>query len=171
MTAKRKKGRPSKYNKKLGEKICMQIAQGVSLRQVCMPEGMPDRRTVVKWVLGQVQAEGIEDFRDNYARAREVSYELIFDEVLDIADDSANDYVDRETRSGHVTTVVDKEALQRSKLRIDTRLTVLERMRPKKYGKLTQTDLTTAGRPITQPSTEAKDAAKRKILEDLDCAE
>jgi hypothetical protein len=160
-------GRPSKYTPVLGEKICRLLAEGTSLRQICVPDDMPDRRTVIKWVLGQVQADGIELFRDQYMQAREVQYELLFDEVLDIADDSSNDFVDRIGRGGREFKALDPEALQRSKLRIETRLTVLERMRPKKYGKLTQTDITSAGLSLTPPTPEAKSTARDAILREL----
>jgi hypothetical protein len=56
------------------------------------------------------------------------------DELLDIADDSTNDYMDRVGKDGEVTRVLDQEAMARSRLRLDTRKWMLSKMLPKVFG-------------------------------------
>jgi hypothetical protein len=83
---------------------------------------------VFRWL-----AENLEGFRDQYARAREAQADAIFDEILEIADDARNDWVDRNTDGGTIR-VFDHEHVQRSRLRLDARKFVLARMAPRKYG-------------------------------------
>lgn len=61
--------RPSSFNASLAESICLKIADGQSLRSICEDEDYPDRSTVFRW-LGDPDNN---DFRDQYARAREAS--------------------------------------------------------------------------------------------------
>jgi len=70
-----------------------------------------------------------EEFVVQYTRAREVQADTLIDETLDIADDSTNDWMERR---GQI--VENGEAIQRSRLRIDTRKWIAGKMRPKKYG-------------------------------------
>lgn len=103
------------------------LALGESLREICADERMPDKATVLRWILSDNKL--YKDFRDQYARAREIQLELNEDEILDIADDGTNDYVDRTRRDGSTETVFDNEHFQRSKLRIEARERKIARMR------------------------------------------
>jgi hypothetical protein len=96
---------------------------------------MPARRTVLRWL------EGNEDFRRQYARAREFQAWLIADELLEIADDGRNDFIEREGKDGSTATVVDHEHIQRSRLRFDARRWLLSKMLPKVYGERVLTEL------------------------------
>jgi len=61
-----KRGRPSDYNPQIVEAICEEIATtDHGLDRICRAEGMPDVRTVYRWL------EVHEEFRQRYARARE----------------------------------------------------------------------------------------------------
>jgi len=71
-----------------------------------------------------------DDFRDQYARAREEQADKLFREIIEIADDASGDYVT--TRDGQ--TIVDHENIQRSRLRVDARKWAAARLAPKKYG-------------------------------------
>lgn len=122
----RKKGRPSAYTHKIAEVICARLANGESLRRICCDDKMPTQSMVYRW-LGHKERE---DFRERYARAREAQAEAIFDEMLDIADDGSNDWM--EGQEGGVD--YNGDAVQRSKLRIDTRKWMAAKLAPKKYG-------------------------------------
>ena len=125
-----KVGRPTKYSPALSAEICRRLAEGQSLREICRDAGMPDRLTVLRWLTdGQHVA-----FRNQYAQAREDQADHFFDEMFEIADDGTNDWVERTRRDGTTETVLDREHVERSKLRIDTRKWALARMSPKKYG-------------------------------------
>lgn len=71
---------------------------------------MPSRPTVCRWLMQR------EDFRNQYARAREEQADALFDEVVAIAD------------------MADAESVQQARLRIDARKWVAGKLRPKVYG-------------------------------------
>ena len=125
-------GRPSSYDPVVAEKICELLSEGVPLREICRMEGMPPWRNIYFWMARD------EDLSAHIARAREMGYDNIAEECLDIADNSTNDWMDREFRNAHgkieVERVADTEHIQRSKLRIETRLKLLAKWKPEKYG-------------------------------------
>lgn len=123
-------GRPSSFTQKIADKICERLIDGESLRKICLDDDMPAQGTVCRW-LASSETEGaaahLRRFREQYARAREMQADTLFDEMLDIADDGVNDYMgEDETYNG--------DAVQRSKLRIDTRKWMAGKLRPKVYG-------------------------------------
>ena len=66
----------------------------------------------------------------------------MFEEMLEIADDGSNDWMERTGKDGETgDKVVDHEHVSRSKLRVDTRKWMLARMAPKKYGDATNIKL------------------------------
>jgi len=128
-------GRPSKFSPKLIETICLRIAEGESLRSVCRDDAMPDKRTVMRWLTAH------DEFRDQYVLAREVQADHFADEMIEIADDATNDWMERKRKDGSIETVLDNEHVQRSKLRVDARKWLMARMAPKKYGDRTALDV------------------------------
>ena len=65
-----------------------------------------------------------------YTRAREVQAEIMAEEIIAIADDSAGDItIDEDGRE-----IVNHEAIQRSRLRVDARKWVAAKLLPRKYG-------------------------------------
>lgn len=57
------------------------------------------------------------------------------DEILEIADDGRNDWMEIQNRDGdNIGWKVNGEAVQRSRLRIDARKWLLSKLLPKKYG-------------------------------------
>lgn len=116
-------GRPSMFSDELAATICERLACGKSLRKICLSDDMPSQTTVYKWLLDPERT----DFLEQYTRARELQADTLFDECQDIADDGSNDYMgDDEKYNG--------DAVQRSRLRIDTRKWMAGKLRPKKYG-------------------------------------
>lgn len=132
-------GRPSTYTQDLADKICHELALGKSMRTVCKPDDMPDMSTVFRWIRTN------EEFCKQYARAKEESADALFEETIDIADDSTNDYMERQIGETTVT-VVNQENIQRSRLRVDTRKWMMSKMKPKKYGE--KMDVTSDGKAI-----------------------
>lgn len=124
-------GRPSSYTDEIADYICEQLANARSLRSICTDEGMPSQVTVFRWLAD----ERYENFRKRYAHAREAQADAIFDEILDIADDGSNDWMERhDDQGGNIGWKENGEALQRSRLRIDARKWMAGKLRPKKYG-------------------------------------
>lgn len=108
--------------------ICVQIAEGTPLREICRQEGMPKWRTVYDWINADPE------FAARMERARVLGYDAIAEDTLDIADDGSNDWMIRHGKDGEKEWVLNGEHVQRSKLRIDTRLKLLAKWHPKKYG-------------------------------------
>ena len=127
---KRKMGRPTKYSKAMGARICARLAMGESLRTVCKDPKLPSVQTVFNWF------DRYPEFLDHYTRAKQESADAFADEILDIADDGTNDWMEmQDKQTGEITGYkVNGEALQRSRLRVDTRKWLASKMKPKKYG-------------------------------------
>lgn len=103
------------------------LSEGVPLRQLCRLHGV-SKSTVYNWI------EADDEFAGRIARARELGFDQIAEEALEIADDSRNDWVKRERADGSVDDGIDHEHVSRSKLRIETRLKLLAKWDPKRYG-------------------------------------
>ena len=122
----RKAGRPSGYTEAIAVEICRRIAERESLRKICADPDMPDKTTVLRWLAAKENAE----FRTQYAHAREMQADALFDEALEIADEASEDW----TTAKDGTRVLDHEHVQRSRLRVDTRKWAAGKLAPKKYG-------------------------------------
>ena len=96
------------------------------MRAICRDVAMPNKATVLRWLADATHT----DFRDRYARAREMQADALFDEALAIADDGSGDWVT--DKDGKKT--LDHEHVQRSRLRVDTRKWAAGKLAPKKYG-------------------------------------
>ncbi len=132
--------RPSDYTQELADKICAELSEGVSLRGVCLKEEMPSLQTIFNWMRTKP------GFLEQYARAKQESADAMADEILDISDDGTNDWEEREIAGGRTIIALNSEAVQRSKLRVDTRKWLMAKMKPKKYGE--QLDVTSGGEKI-----------------------
>jgi hypothetical protein len=114
----KKRGRPTQHTPELAAEICKQLAGGKTLRTVCKADDMPPESTVRQWVL-----DDREGFAAQYAVSREIGYQCMADELLDIADDNSRDTVADE--DGHEST--NHDVIARSRLRVDTRKWLLSR--------------------------------------------
>lgn len=108
--------------------ICDRIANGESLRSICLDDGMPNRATVLRFVGRD------DDARAQYMRAREMQADTIFDEILDIADDASNDWMERNGKDEGGGWELNGDHVQRTRVRIDARKWMAGKMRPKVYG-------------------------------------
>ena len=126
------------HTEALAREICERLAEGLSLREVCRQEGMPSESTVRQWAL-----DDYEGFSAQYTRAREIGYHALADELLEIADDGTNDWMERNGQDGESgDLVLNGEHVQRSRLRLDTRKWMLSKVLPKIYGDKQHTVLT-----------------------------
>lgn len=123
-TAKRPRGRPSKRTPEVEKRILEGLAKGTPLTILCDPPDMPSDDTVRIW------ADADPAFSRDIARAREAGFDRIALDALAIADEvSAKDTIT--TKFGDIPN---KEWLLRSKLRVETRLKLLSKWDPKRYG-------------------------------------
>lgn len=140
LTERIKLGRPSGYTPELADLICAELSDGKSLRKVCQDESMPNKATVFRWLRER------EDFRDQYARAKEEAADSLADEMTDIADDGSNDWMEAFDKDGTaIGWKLNGEHVQRSRVRIDTRKWLASKLKPKKYGDKIEVDNTHRG--------------------------
>lgn len=103
------------------------LSDGIPLRQLARLHGF-SKSAFYDWVNDDAE------FAGRIARAREIGFDAIADEALEIADDASNDWMKRQRQDGMDDDVLNSEHVQRSKLRIDTRLKLLAKWDPKRYG-------------------------------------
>jgi hypothetical protein len=90
---------------------------------------MPDASTIFRWLRTKLE------FREQYARAKEESADAFVEEMVDIADDGSNDFMEELDDEGKTKGWRENgEAIQRSKLRVETRKWVASKLKAKKYG-------------------------------------
>jgi hypothetical protein len=77
---------------------------------------MPNRRTIYRSWLPKH-----DDFRRLYQASLEARADLLFDECLTIADDASKDFIMSTSENGATIKKVDHEAINRARLRVDTR--------------------------------------------------
>jgi hypothetical protein len=128
----KKIGRPSKYSPAVAQEICEGLAEGTPLREICRREHMPEWRTVYDW-MGRD-----ETLSAAIARARDIGYDKIAEECLQIADTPTlmrrvTTGTDPKT-GGVVQSVVESDDVNHRRLQVDTRLKLLAKFHPKKYG-------------------------------------
>lgn len=102
------------------------------------------------------------EYGDKLARAREAGVEAKLDECEEIADDAINDFM--EVNYGEDRRIEYRaEHVQRSKLRIETRIKLAQMLKPKTYGP--KLDLTSDGERISLP--QRLDKARDRLAEQL----
>lgn len=146
-------GRPSKYTTAIAAEICSRIADGQSVREISSADDMPAMSTIFLWLAQH------DEFSEQYAQACEARAQYIAEEILNIADDGTNDWMERRDREDEqIGWRENGEAIQRSRLRVDTRKWLLSKLMPKKYGdRVTQEHVGEGGGPVMfQTTYEAK---------------
>jgi len=111
------------------KKVLSSIESGLSLRKAILELNIVSRDTFNEWLKED------KNISDQYARACEQRADTIFEEILDIADETSKDTI--YTDKGEIPN---SEWMQRSRLRVDARKWMLGKMNPKKYGDKIQTE-------------------------------
>ena len=124
---KRPRGRPSLYTLALAAEVCERLSNGETLEDICRSAHMPATRTVYLWT------ETYESFAADFARARTRGFDAIAADALRISNTPVEgvEYVTKadggvEERRG--------DMLGHRKLQIETRLKLLAKWDPKRYG-------------------------------------
>lgn len=134
-TGKPKMGRPTIYSKELAETICARISDGESLRRICRDEGMPALATIFRWL------PLYKEFKEQYEISSRERLQGMAEELLDIADDGTNDWMERQDKE-NPGYAYNGEHVQRSRLRVDARKWLLSKHLPKVYGDKAQVEHT-----------------------------
>lgn len=111
-------GRPTLFTQELADRICMELAQGKSLRTVVKNDWCVEGVTVWRWL------REIESFNKQYVRAKQEAADAMAEDILDISDEELALGDDR-----HINNAL----VSRNRLRVDTRKWLMAKMKPKKY--------------------------------------
>lgn len=118
---------------------------------------MPDRHTVLKW--SRVNPE----FNANYARARDLAVDAVYDDIDRVARDGGRDTI-VEDIDGLRVERVDYENINRSKVIVDTLKWRASKLAPHKYGdRVAHQMLDEHGKPAKAGITVIIDGAPRQI--------
>ena len=121
----------SKFSEKIARKICERLMMKESLTEICKDPRMPSMATVARWLADPKLVE----FREMYYYSRRIQAELRIDEIFEIADDNTGDWQEQTDKDGNfIKYVPNNEAIQRSRVRIDTRKWYASKMVPRLYG-------------------------------------
>jgi hypothetical protein len=142
--------RQSKRTPEVEERIIEGLTDGVPLRVLCRQDGMPSWRAVYDWMNADAS------FASRIAYARDLGFEALAEDILNIADD----------------TPAINEHVQRSKMRIDTRLKLLACWSPKRYGNKQTVDVGNKDDKALKIESNAENAALTlhlaEVLRDTD---
>jgi hypothetical protein len=123
---KHKGGQKSTFTQERGVAICTRLANGESLLSICDDMGIA-YSTARKWEM-DIPEHGADSMR-----AREIGCHAMADQQLQIADDGRNDWMERNAGDDS-GWAANGENIQRSRLRIETRMRLLGKWLPKIYG-------------------------------------
>ena len=107
--------------------ILHEIEQGNSLISILRRKEFPSTATFYQWL------EADENKAKRYVRACEIRADVIFEDIIDIADHSDEDH----------TPFTGANVVQRDRLKIDARKWIVAKLHPKKYSDRVYQDITT----------------------------
>ena len=145
--AKRKRGRPSKRTRKLEEELLEHIASGRTLREFCREPGRPAFRTVYDWLGSDA------DFSARFAKSRKVGFDCIAEEALELVD-AEPPKIDGKIDPGYVQWI---------RSRVWTRLQLLARWHPSRYGNRVAL-AGDEGKPLHQTMTDEERLRQLAVL-------
>ncbi len=124
------------FNQEIADKVCEELSKGRSLLSISKDDGMPGLTTLRDWEVEHAEHGA------NSLRARERGCHALAEECVDIADDGERDWEPVKDAEGNIVGIrVDGEHIQRSKLRIDTRMRLIGKWLPKVYGDKVQAEV------------------------------
>ena len=103
------------------------------------------------------------ELQDLYNYAREIRSDVLFEEIIEIADTTEEGETIKESAIG--TTIERGDMLRHRQLKIDARKWVVSKMQPKKYGD--KLDLTTGGEKIQPQQTQLTPEQIERAIENL----
>ena len=88
---------------------------------------MPARSTLFLWL------RQLPGFRQKYTSAKQFQIQWLVEGTIDIADDRANDWIEREGPDGKKVRVFDPENIRRSEQQIEALHSRISKLKPKRY--------------------------------------
>src|SRR5207253_689311 len=98
--------------------------EGESLHAICSDPAMPTKATVFGWLRHH------ERFRKQYGIAKQMVDQCFQDELIEIADECGDGWMEKVRSDGKVVTVENRKEVDRSWLRIDVRCWVADQREP-----------------------------------------
>jgi hypothetical protein len=127
--AKARRLRTAGYTRPLGKAVAKMLAMGLSPARIGDRPRMCSATSIYNWI-----ATPGHPFLEFYVRAREAHYQRMAYDIVDIADDSSEDSLLKAGgKDGEVKIGVNREFIERARLRISTRQWLLERVLPHIY--------------------------------------
>ena len=151
-----------KYNQHEREQIVKSICEDVIENKLSFTQAV--KKSPVTFVSFFKWVTESQDLKDLYHYAREIRSDILFEEIIDIADNPQEGETIKEDKNG--LTIEKGDMLGHRRLQIDARKWVVAKMQPKKYGD--KLDVTTDGQPLNTPISNAElQAAKEKFNDEL----
>lgn len=121
-----KRGRPTQYSAALGQEIYDVIASSSKgTKRLCTDNShWPCQDTLFTWL------KRYPEFSEQYAQAKICQIELLVDEIMEISDDASQDQYVNELG----VLVPNPPAINRARLKVDTRKWLASKLVPKVYG-------------------------------------
>jgi transposase-like protein len=144
------------------ERILEGIENGLTLAELCRTEGIA-RRTFYNWL------DADEELGSRFARARAIGFDAIAEEALEIADTPEVGEIvtekplmvdGKQLGNAVIREIKTDDMLGHRKLKVDTRLKLLAKWDPKRYGERT----TIAGDPDAPLAPAADVSAQATLL-------
>ena len=140
------------YSEELAIRICEELSNGVSLARICARPQMPSQGTIYRMLAEEPF------FREIYTRARESAAHTLFDQMIDIADDSSRDLL--------ADGSANNAAIARARIQIETRARVAGKLAPRVYGERIEqlTQAVTINNNTLAIDARALDGSQRESL-------
>lgn len=137
--------------------VCLNMTSGMSVKYIFDNAIVSISRSLFyEWLIED------KDFSDKYTRASEIRSDVLFDEIIEIADDQQGDiYLDKD---GNQQT--DHNVIARSRLRVDARKWAASKLNPKKYGDRIDLDHKNNGASF-DPAPPMSDELITKLIDKL----
>ena len=126
-------GRRTLYTPELAAELLRRLSSGEPLAVICRDEHMPAVSTVSDW------KKAHPDFAERFGTARDEGFDEIAADCLRIAD--TPEMGETETTKEWGTEVKKGDMFDHRKLRIETRLKLLAKWDPRRYGERIQQDI------------------------------
>ncbi|MBP9706803.1 MAG: hypothetical protein KBD78_04115 [Oligoflexales bacterium] len=118
----------AKKNDKIIDEIIEEISNGRSLVGILKSKKeYPSYTNFMRWI------DADQKVREKYTKAKEAQADYLAEQLLDIADDGKNDWM-QSNDPNNPGYRFNNEHYQRSRLRVDTRKWIASKLKPKKYG-------------------------------------
>ncbi len=122
------------FSQEVADSICARLAEGVSLRSICVDDDMPSVATFLRWVSENAS------LAEQYACARALCLDAMAEQILDIAD--TPEIGQKSVSKATGLEITEGDMVDHRRLRIETRKWLLAKLAPKKYGDKVQQEHT-----------------------------